>query len=56
MLGLSQGVITRNLLEKEVGTLVTLDMVFDQVRLDLNQADLREINKVPAQLPGSFGI
>jgi len=53
MLGLSQGVITRNLLEKEVVTLVTLDMVFDQVRLDLNQADLREINKVPAQLPGS---
>ena len=56
MLGLCQGVITRNLLEGEVGKLVTLDMVFDQVRLDLNQADLREINKVPAQLPASSGF
>lgn len=53
MLGLCQGVITRNLLGNDVGKLVTLDLVFDQVSLDLNQADLREINKVPEQLPGS---
>lgn len=53
MLGLCQGVITHNLLDKEVGAVVALDMVFDQVSLDLNQADVREINKVSAQLPGS---
>jgi hypothetical protein len=53
MLGLCQGVITRNLLDVDIGKLVTLDMVFDQVSIDLNQTDVREIAKVSTQLPSS---
>jgi len=56
MLGMCQGVIVRNLLEGEVGQLVSLDLVFDQVVLDLNQADVREINKVVEQLPEAMSL
>lgn len=56
MLGLCQGVILANLLEAEPGRLVTLDMVYDRVRLDLNQADTREIDKIASQLPGANAL
>ncbi|RPH61000.1 MAG: BREX system P-loop protein BrxC, partial [Chloroflexi bacterium] len=56
MLGLCQGAITKNLLDGGVGRLIALDMVFNQVRLDLNQADVREIDKVPNQVTGSSGF
>jgi len=53
MLGMCQSVIVRHLLDAEVGRVVSLDLVFNQVVLDLNQADVREINKVAGQLPGA---
>ena len=51
MLGMTQGVILKKILDAQIGTIVALDDVFDQVVLDLNQADVREINKVVDQLP-----
>ncbi len=53
MLGVCQGVIVKTLLEAEVGRMVPLDAIFDQVSIDLNQADASEINKVAGQLPGA---
>ena len=55
MVGMAQGVLrnpANGFVTGELGTLVSMDMVFDQIAVDLQPRDRREIETVPEHLPG----
>ena len=55
MIGMAQGVLSNpsnGFVEGELGRVVSLDMVYDQIEVDLQPQDRREIEGLPGQLPG----
>lgn len=55
MIGMAQGVLSapeNGFVDGELGQLVTLDMVYDQIAVNLLPQDRREITNLPRQLPG----
>ncbi|MBN1936953.1 MAG: BREX system P-loop protein BrxC, partial [Anaerolineae bacterium] len=55
MIGMAQGVLSRpanGFVNGELGRVATLDMVYDQIAVDLQPQDRREIDGLPARLPG----
>ena len=55
MIGMAQGVLrnqNNGFLSGQLGRLVSLDMVYDQIAVDLQPQDKREIDRLPDQLPG----
>jgi hypothetical protein len=54
MIGMAQGVLQNKdngFLNGQLGRLVSLDMVYDQIAVDLQTQDRREIDRLPDQLP-----
>jgi len=55
MIGMAQGVLSNpanGFIQGELGRTVSLDMVYDQIAVDLQPQDRREIENLPQQLPG----
>jgi len=55
MIGMAQGVLSRpdnGFVGGDLGRIVSLDMVYDRIAVDLQPQDRREIEGLPAQLPG----
>ena len=55
MIGMAQGVLSHRVngfVTGELGRVVSLDMVYDQIAVDLQPQDRREIEGLPDQLPG----
>ncbi len=55
MIGMAQGVLrnpNNGFLSGPLGQLVSLDMVYDQIAVDLQPQDKREVDRLPDQLPG----
>jgi hypothetical protein len=55
MIGMAQGVLSNpanGFIRGELGRVVSLDMVYDQIAVDLQPQDKREIEGLPGRLPG----
>ncbi|MBM4467337.1 MAG: BREX system P-loop protein BrxC, partial [Chloroflexi bacterium] len=55
MIGMAQGVLSNpanGFIRGELGRTVSIDMVYDQIAVDLQPQDKREIEGLPEQLPG----
>ena len=55
MIGMAQGVLSNSVngfVRGELGRVVSMDMVYDQVAVDLQPQDRREIESLPDRLPG----
>jgi len=55
MIGMAQGVLSNPanaFISGELGQTVSMDMVYDQIAVDLQPQDRREIETLPQQLPG----
>jgi hypothetical protein len=55
MIGMAQGVLSEpsnGFVDGELGQIVSIDMVYDRIAVDLPPQDKREIEKVADQLPG----
>ena len=55
MIGMAQGVLSEpanGFVDGELGRMVSIDMVYDRISVDLLPQDKREIEGVPDQLPG----
>ena len=55
MIGMAQGVLSNpanGFVQGKLGRIVSMDMVYDQIAVDLQPQDRREIEGLPARLPG----
>lgn len=59
MIGMAQGVLNNpanDFIRGKLGRMVSIDMVYDQIAVDLQSQDKREIEGLPEQLPGYRGL
>lgn len=59
MIGMAQGVLSNpanDFIRGKLGRMVSIDMVYDQIAVDLQSQDKREIEGLPEQLPGYRGL